>query len=1002
MRTLLLLSLVACSGDIVIKETETDADSDGYLEQVDCDDGRADVNPTAPELCDGRDNDCDEEIDEDAAGASTGYPDVDGDGYGDPDAGLTACELPEGYGADATDCDDAQAAVHPGAAEVCDTTGTDEDCDGQVNEDDPDVTGLVTAWPDVDEDGYGDPSGPVEACTVDAGWVEDDTDCDDSDALVSPVGTETCNGIDDDCDALIDDNDSSVTGTSSWYADADRDGYGDPATVATACAAPPGYGTDNTDCDDADALVSPVGTETCNGIDDDCDALIDDNDSSVTGTSSWYADADRDGYGDADVVATACDAPTGYGADDTDCDDGDADVSPSETETCNGVDDDCDAKIDDDDASLSGASSWYADADDDGYGDRDASVTSCEAPTGYGTDTTDCDDTDARVSPAGTEICNGIDDDCDTRIDDADSSVTGTSSWYADADRDGYGDPDVVKAACTAPTGYGADDTDCDDADADVSPAGTETCNGIDDDCDLKIDDDDDAGVTGASSWYADADDDGYGDPDSAVVACDAPTGYGTDTSDCDDGDATISPDGRETCDNGVDEDCDGEDAACLVNGDYSASDAFATIASTTASSSFSDDLTSAGDVDGDGQDDIFLMENSATSTASNQGAGYLFLGPLSGAYKVTDADATVWGEDISDELNYTTFAGDLDGDGYDDLVAGGEHADPLGYYYEGGLWVVYGPVSGSMNVSAADAEIAGGIAYRNMRVTHGLGDIDGDGQGDLAVSTWGYGYSVADYATVFYGALSGDETLLDADIIVQGEDSGDGVGEMDGGEDIDGDGVADFVLGAPYNDAIASFSGALYVMYGPITDGKVTSQYDRRYTGDSASENFGSSVDLLPDLDGDGYADLIGSSGDEDYVAVVYGGTLPSSGKIASAYDAVFTASAAVYTQPNDLPRDAGDLDGNGDHELIVSDRTLTLTGTYRGISGIFDAPSGSLAPDDADLRLTGDTDSDLLGRGRAAGDMDGDGLQDVMTGVLWDDAGASNAGSVWLFAPR
>jgi hypothetical protein len=512
----------------------------GYIStSTDCDDTLASVYPGAPEYCNGVDDDCDTDIDDGAVDASAWYADVDGDSYGDATDTTVDCDTPTGYVSDDTDCDDSSAAVHPGAGEYCD--GVDDDCDGFVDESALDAS---TWYADGDGDTYGNAGATFVDCSAPAGYLADSTDCDDTRASVHPGATETCNSIDDDCDGTVDDG---ATDAVTWYADADGDTYGNSAATAVDCSAPSGYLADATDCDDTSATVHPGATESCNGVDDDCDGTVDD---SAIDASTWYADADGDSFGDATVIALDCALPTGYSGDDRDCDDTDAAVNPDALEICNTIDDDCDGTVD---LGADDASTWYTDADGDTWGDPATAVDACTAPSGTLADDTDCDDTSATVHPTADEHCNGIDDDCDGTVDE---DAVDVGSWHADADADGYGDPAVTSVECTAPVGYLADATDCNDADATVHPGAGEYCNGVDDDCDGTID----LGALDAATWYADADGDTFGDAAATAAACAAPTGYGTDATDCDDTDATVYPGAADIPYDGLDQDCDGAD----------------------------------------------------------------------------------------------------------------------------------------------------------------------------------------------------------------------------------------------------------------------------------------------------------------------------------------------------------------------------------------------------------------------------------------------------------
>ena len=265
-----------------------------------------------------------------------------------------------------------------------------------------------------------------------------------------------------------------------------------------------------------------------------------------------------------------------------DCDDGDPAINPSAVERCDGVDNDCDGDVDEPDADD--ARTFHADADGDGFGDAAATARACAAPSGFVEDATDCDDAAAAVHPDAIEVCNGVDDDCDDIVDPEGAAP---ATWYADADGDGHGDPETSQASCAAPSGYVADATDCDDADAEINPDADELCDDLDNDCDDLVDDDD--GATDAPAWYPDLDGDGYGDETaSPTLACDQPTAHVADNTDCDDTSEDAYPDAREVCD-GIDNSCDGS-IDYTINVGTGAGATHSSIQSAIDASSFADD----------------------------------------------------------------------------------------------------------------------------------------------------------------------------------------------------------------------------------------------------------------------------------------------------------------------------------------------------------------------------------------------------------------------------
>ena len=352
----------------------------------DCNDRNSQIHPGADEHCDGLDEDCDMEVDEDAVDSQSYCRDEDGDPYGGGSP-VQLCE-PTTHYIKCGDCDEEDPKTYLGAPELCDEK--DNDCDGhpedkdsesfkpetECNKKDDDCDGLIDEGLDEDEDGY-----PGHICTNTS--PGSGLDCDDNNPHIYPFAVEVCNELDDDCDGAIDD---SGVGGGPWYYDDDGDGYGSMSSgQSDACEMPVNYVTMNGDCDDHNADIGPGFPEICDGYDNDCDQMIDE-------------DFDDDGDAFSDTLDCAGTVPEGTLLD---CDDEAPGIHPYALERCDGIDENCNDIVDDPD-----------DTDGDGY-----PVCPMDGVLG------DCDDLRVDVYPGAPEVLgDGIDHNCDG-ICDADFVV---------------------------------------------------------------------------------------------------------------------------------------------------------------------------------------------------------------------------------------------------------------------------------------------------------------------------------------------------------------------------------------------------------------------------------------------------------------------------------------------------------------------------------------------------------------------------------------------------
>ncbi len=408
---------------------------------------------------------------------------------------------------------------------------------------------------DADRDGYGSTQRSWSLqCTyrVPSGFSINNTDCDDSNAAITPF--------------------------TLWYRDADGDGHGSSAITTTGCTQPSGYVSNNNDCNDWDGSVvfnsvwyrdadgdgfgtSSNSTTACNQPSGYVRNASDYNDgtSAITDVAprTFYRDADGDGYGNPSVSVYYSYQPSGYVTNNSDCNDGDSSIHPN--------------------------TPWFRDNDGDGYGSGGAPIFSCSQPSGYSRNSGDCNDYNGSISPATVWYRDADGDGYGTSgtttascyqppgyvgnasdYNDGTTNITNIApqTFYRDADGDGYGSATVTVFYSVRPSGYVTNSSDCNDADGSLNPTtvwyrdadgdgfGSKTV--LTNQCTQPSGyirttgdfDDTTVNITNIAprTFYRDADGDGHGNPSVSVYYSVQPTGYVTNNTDCNDNDANINP----------------------------------------------------------------------------------------------------------------------------------------------------------------------------------------------------------------------------------------------------------------------------------------------------------------------------------------------------------------------------------------------------------------------------------------------------------------------------
>ncbi len=411
----------------------------------------------------------------------------------------------------------------------------------------------------------------------------------------------------------------------------------------------------------------------------------------------------------------------------------------------------------------------------------------------------------------------------------------------------------------------------------------------------------------------------------------------------------------------------------------------------------FGTSVSSAGDVNGDGYSDIIVGIDGYDNGQVNEGAAFVYHGSSSGIN--TNIVSSIESNQANSILGISvSSAGDVNGDGYSDVIVGAYNYDN-GQTNEGAAFVYHGSGSGISTIAASIVESNQANAFLGISVSS-AGDVNGDGYSDVIVGAYGYdnGQTNEGAAFIYHGSSSGINTTPAATVESNQANTNFGISVSSAG-DVNGDGYSDVIVGAEIYDNGQTDEGAAFIYHGSSTGISTTAA--ATVESNQANANFGISVSSAGDVNGDGYSDVIvgayfyDNGQSNEGAAFVYHGS--STGIITTA--ATMVESNQVGVVLGYSVSSAGDVNGDGYSDVVVGIIYYANGQTDEGAAFVYHGSISGINSTPATIVESNQSYATLGISVSSAGDVNGDGFSDVIVGADGYDNGQTGEGAAFVY---